>query len=522
MIPVLSRAEMRAFDAHAISDCHVPSLILMENAGRGAADVIVRDVLGGASEEHVGDRVRGARVLALCGTGNNGGDGFVVARHLLLRGAQVDVWLVGDAQKLTRDALANMDAFAGVGGRISPFTTEEPLASALVNADVVVDALFGIGLDRPLAGDFAKVVALVNAAPAVKVALDVPSGMDTDTGLPMGRAVVAQHTVTFAHPKLGHYTPHGAELSGHVRVVDIGVPAWLRSEASAVLLERNDVRALLVPRPVSAHKYRVGHVAVFAGSAGKIGASLLCARGALRGGAGAATIVTWPESADALDGRSLEIMTSRIDAGATLNETIDAALIGKRAVVMGPGFGTNDAARSAVAHVLATWKGPMIFDADALSMHAKCIEVFAAAEGRAVLTPHEGELARLLGTTSEAIAADRFVAVRAAAQMSRAVVVLKGAYTLIASPDGRVAVNGTGNAVLATAGSGDVLAGLVGALLCSLSPFEAACAAVHLHGAAGDAWRAAHADRGMLASDIADALPDVFGSFLSESARTSK
>lgn len=501
MISVLSRAQMRAFDAHAIDVCKVPSLVLMENAGRGAADVIERELLGGRPE--------GKRVVLVCGVGNNGGDGFVVGRHLLARGARVEAWLTGDAAKMTADCRANHDAFAGLGGHVDVVVPSafDPLRLALAGAEVIVDALFGTGLDRPIGDLFTGVVSFVNDARAKKAALDVPSGMNADTGAVMGSAVRADLTVTFAHLKLGHVTGQGAHLSGQVRVVDIGVPPSLRAEHAAGMIEPRDVRALLGARPVDSHKYRAGHVAVLAGSPGKVGAALLAAHGALRGGAGAATIVTWADAAVALESRVVEIMTSRIVDEGVVAEQIDAAVANKRAVVVGPGFGTGDRAREAVEHVLATFKGPIVVDADALTVHAGAITKLAVAAGRAILTPHSGELARLLGTSSEDIESDRFAAARAAASQARAVVVLKGPFTIIASPDGRLVVNSSGNPALATAGSGDVLAGLIGALSCTLPPFEAAWCAAYLHGAAGDAWKAKHGDRGLLASTIADEVP---------------
>jgi ADP-dependent NAD(P)H-hydrate dehydratase / NAD(P)H-hydrate epimerase len=511
VIAVLSRAQMRAFDAHAIELCKVPSLVLMENAGRGAADVIERELLGGRAE--------GKRVALVCGTGNNGGDGFVVGRHLLARGARVEAWLAGNPAKLTADCRANHDAFAGLGGRVEAVAPSalDPLRLALAGADVVVDALFGTGLDRPIGDLFAGVVTFVNDARARKVSLDVPSGMNADTGVAMGTAVRADLTVTFAHLKLGHVTGQGAHLSGVVRVVDIGVPSTLRADHAAALVEARDVRALLSPRPVDSHKYRAGHVAVLAGSRGKVGAALLAAHGALRGGAGAATIVTWPEAAVSLESRVVEIMTARIgeegaegaEPVASLVAAIDRALANKRAVVVGPGFGTGDRAREAVRHVLATYRGPIVADADALTLHAGALADFAVAGGRAILTPHAGELARLLGTTSEEVESDRFTAARTAAARAQSVVLLKGPFTVIAAPDGRLVVNSTGNPALATAGSGDVLAGIAGALAGSLPPFEAAWCAAYLHGAAGDAWKAKHGDRGLLASEIADAVPGV-------------
>ncbi len=516
MIPVLSRAQMRAFDAHAISVCKVPSIVLMENAGRGATDVMERELLGGRAEGH--------RVVIVCGTGNNGGDGLVVGRHLIARGARVEAWLAGEATKMTGDCRANYDAFVGLGGRVSTVVTSalDPLRVALAGADLVVDALFGTGLDRAIGDLFAGVVTFMNDARARKVSLDVPSGMNADTGVAMGTAVRAELTVTFAHLKLGHVTGQGAHLCGVVRVVDIGVPATLRAEHTAGVVEARDARAILRARPVDSHKYRAGHVAVLAGSRGKVGAALLAAHGALRGGAGAATIVTWPDAAAALESRVVEVMTARIgeeaasgvETAAALGGQIDTALVNKRAVVVGPGFGTGERAREAVRHVLSTYTGPIVVDADALTIHARALEDFAPASGRAILTPHSGELARLLGTTSEEVEADRFTAVRTAASRSKSVVLLKGPHTVIASPEGRLVVSSTGNPALATAGSGDVLAGLAGALACSLPPFEAAWCAAYLHGAAGDAWKNENGDRGLLASAIADRLPRVIRDLL--------
>jgi ADP-dependent NAD(P)H-hydrate dehydratase / NAD(P)H-hydrate epimerase len=513
VIPVLSRAQMRAFDAHAIEACRVPSLVLMENAGRGAADVIEREVLGGQAD--------GRRVVVICGTGNNGGDGFVVARHLFARGARVDAWLAGDESKMTPDCRANHDAFIGIGGAVESVALGQSLddvAESLEEADVAIDALFGTGLDRPIVEPFASLVALLGAMRAPSqpriAALDVPSGLDADTGVAMGAAASADLTVTFAHLKLGHVTGHGARASGPVHVVDIGVPPSLRADHAAGLVESRDVRALLGKRPLDTHKYRAGHVALLAGSAGKVGAALLAARGALRGGAGAATIVTWSDAASALDVRVVEIMTARISEGDALTEQIDAALVNKRAVVIGPGFGTGDSARTATRHVLLTYTGPIVADADALTLHARKIEDFAAAGGRAILTPHAGELARLLGRTSDEIEADRFGAAREAAARANAVVVLKGAYTVIAAPDARVVVSGSGSPALATAGSGDVLAGLIGALACSLPPFEAAFCGAFLHGVSGSAWQKESGDRGLLAGEIADGLPGVLAALL--------
>ena len=506
MIPVLSRAQMRAFDAHAIGACKVPSLVLMENAGRGAADAIERELLDGCA--------RARRVVIVCGAGNNGGDGLVVARHLMLRGADVETWLVGAYDRAPDDSRANLDALRGVGGVAREIAADvQPLRDAFSRspgASVIVDALFGTGLDRHLAGVHVEVVTAMNEAAAPKAALDVPSGLDADTGLPLGVAVRAQLTITFGHYKLGLLTPGGAHYAGRLVVADIGVPASLASVggASAQLLERRDVAALLSPRAPDAHKNSAGHVAVLAGSAGKVGAALLVARAALRAGAGVVTIATWADAAAAVDARVLEVMTARLDASA-LAPSIDAALAGKRAVVIGPGFGLDATVKRAVLHVLASFRGPVVIDADALTLFAGAPSTFTSSRA-AILTPHPGEAARLLGIATADVERDRFDAARRLALGSQAVVVLKGPRTLIAAPDGRIVVNPSGNAALATAGSGDVLGGIIGALACALDPFDAACAGVFIHGASGDAWATCGADRGLLASEIADGIPAIF------------
>jgi hydroxyethylthiazole kinase-like uncharacterized protein yjeF len=503
MKPVLSRAQMRAFDAYAIKQCSVPGLLLMENAGRGATDILVRELCDG--------EVRGAQPVIVCGAGNNGGDGLVIARHLCVRGASPIVFLAGDAEGVSGDARTNFDAWRGIGGEVQwlpPGTPLSTLREALARGEIVVDALFGTGLDRPIEGWLADVVHAMNASSGHRFAVDLPSGLDADTGAALGVAIEAKVTATFGHYKLGLLTPSGASLAGRVYVVDIGVPPSLVAHVggAAQRLEPEDIEAFLPPRPPGAHKTSAGHVAVVAGSAGKIGAPQLVAHGALRAGAGVATIATWPDAATAIESHVLEAMTARIDPSA-IGESLDAILRGKDAVIIGPGLGLGDDARIAVEYVLATWQGPVVVDADALTMFAGRPSVLLAAKS-AVLTPHPGELARLLGKTVAQVEGDRFHAARELVAATGAVVVLKGAHSIIASPDSRLAVSPLACPVLATAGSGDVLSGIIGALSCTLSGFDAACVGVMLHALAGEAWSRAHsnADRGMLASEIADSL----------------
>ena len=503
MKPVLSRAQMRAFDAHAIEQCHVPGIVLMENAGRGATDVLVRELCAGDAS--------GARVAVVCGTGNNGGDGLVVARRLAVEGARPVVVVVGDLAKVSGDARANLEGWRGLGGEVRELCAGAPLSvltDALGGAEIVVDALFGTGLDRAIEGVFADVVRAINASSAKRFALDMPSGLDADTGVALGVAVEATSTATFGHPKLGLMTPNGARLAGRMHVVDIGVPASLASHIGdlAHVMETADVARWMVARSPGAYKGSAGHVLVLGGSPGKVGAPQLVARGALRAGAGLVTIATGPEAAASIEARVLEVMTVRIDPS-KVAESLDEVLKQKQAVAVGPGLGLDDAARAMVAHLLAVWSGPIVIDADGLTMNAGQPDVFRQAK-KAILTPHPGEAGRLLGRPTAEVEADRYRAARDLGAATGAVVVLKGAHTIVASPDSRVAISPVSCPALATAGAGDVLSGIVAAMACALPPFEAACAGVMLHALSGEAWSTAHggADRGMLASDIADTL----------------
>lgn len=503
MTPVLSRAQMRAYDRFAIETCHVPGVVLMENAGRGATDVLARLL-----------PLDAARVVVVCGAGNNGGDGFVVARHLLARGVAVQVFLAGASEQVMGDARINHDAFIDLGGRFTELPKGSdlaPLERALDEAGVVIDALFGTGLDRPITGFLEEVIDRVNRASARRIALDVPSGLDADSGAPLGTCVEAADTITFGHLKIGLLTPEGARLAGNVHVVDLGVPAYVLSQVGHVasVIERGTVGSFIEPREANVYKHAAGHVLVLAGSPGKIGAALMVARGALRAGAGLVTIGSWPDAVTSIESRVVEIMTARIDPD-RIAGSLDRALTGKKAVAIGPGFGLDDAARIAVEHVVLSWDGVKVVDADAITHFAGRAEKLAGARGQVILTPHSGEIGRLVGKRAEEVERDRFGVVREVVAMTKAWVVLKGARTIVASPDGAIFINTTGNPALATAGSGDVLSGIMVALACALSPERAACAAVHLHGLAADLWRArTGADRGMLATEVADLMPNV-------------
>jgi ADP-dependent NAD(P)H-hydrate dehydratase / NAD(P)H-hydrate epimerase len=499
VLPVLSREEARALDRAASDRGGVPSLALMENAGRGAARAILSEY---ASAK---------RFLVLAGRGNNGGDGYVVARHLAAAGGRVRVLTTTDPDAATGDARTNLERFRDAGGSAEHVTEGSlgMLDAALAASEVAVDALYGIGLSREVEGVERAVIERLNRSATPVIALDVPSGLDADRGVPLGVAVRARLTLTFAHDKRGLCTPLGAEHAGRVRVVDIGIPAWLSSEAryGSVMLEAADAARAVVRRTRLSHKGSSGRVLVVAGSPGKVGAALLVAHGALRTGAGLVTIAPHPDAASAVEGRVLEAMTARVDAAApeaSLRELAEHA----DAVVVGPGLGADSVSTRLIRHFTTAFTGKVVVDADALSGFAGKAGELARSPGKLVLTPHPGEMARLLGVSIGDVEEDRFAAVGRAVEVTRATVLLKGAPTLVGAPGEPIAVCPAGHPVLATGGAGDVLSGCIAALLVAAEPWPAACAGAFVHGraAAGLANRRG-VDRGVLAHEVADEVP---------------
>ncbi len=509
---LLNRTQMRAYDRLATELCKIPSLLLMENAGRGAADILAGLIaLSGISEP---------RIAVVCGTGNNGGDGFVVARHFSYS-AHLKVYVAGDTGSIAGDARVNFDALPGCGispiavgtGSISQFTQE------IQNADFIVDGLFGTGLSRNIEGVEAQIIDAINAAKAIRIALDLPSGLDADHGIVLGSAIRAHHTVTFAHPKPGLFTPQGKNHTGDLHCVKIGVPdAKLLAETgfAAELIAAELFLPYLKPRDAATYKHRAGDILIVAGSRGKTGAAKLVAEATLRTGAGLATICTWTNALPALEKEVKELMLAELKPDA-IQTSLATALAKRSAVVIGPGFGLDESALIAVSYVLRNANVPLVIDADALTLCAQNLTDLKSSAATKILTPHTGELARMLGITSAEIEADRFAAVRRGAEITDAIVVLKGAHTLIATPEGRMFVSAEANPVLATAGSGDVLAGIIGACAAQMPPLEAAAAGVFIHAAAANLWSTkTQSDRGMLAGDIAALIPEILGQLLGD------
>lgn len=503
MQPVVTVAEARALDAAAMSELGLPGVVLMETAGRAVAAEVERE-----------RAARPGPVVVVCGGGGNGGDGYVVARVLAARGVDLTCVAAVDGEALTGDARVHRDAYVRGGGQVVAVLDERglpTLGAALARAAIVVDALLGVGLTRPVEGHLAAVIAAINAAPARRVAIDVPSGLDADTGATLGCAVDADLTVTMALPKLGLVGAPGFARAGRVVAVDIGVaPALLAAHPPrAALIEDTDVAAAL-PRPGAlTHKHRRGHVLVVAGSPGKRGAARLASVAALRAGAGLVTLAGPPDASGELAAPDPIMTAALVDAAA-----VTALARDKAALVIGPGLPDDDHGARWVAAALAAGR-PCVVDATGLAHAAAHPHLLDGASAPVVLTPHPGEAARLLGRSSADVERDRPAAVRALAERRRVVVVLKGARTLVC--DGRdprlvVRVVPTGGPALATAGTGDVLAGVIAALLAQgLDAPTAAWAGAYLHGAAGDQL-AVRLGTGVIASDLPEVVAVVAAS----------
>jgi len=513
MIPVVTAAEMRELDRVTIQELGVPSIALMECAGGAVAAAVLRLL------RQLRLPPERARTVVVCGAGNNGGDGLVAARRLHGQGVAVRVLLAAESARLKGDARTSYDSATRLGVPMVDAASEAALAACaadLDRGDVIVDALFGTGLDRELTGLPAQLVERMNAAPGLRLAVDLPSGLSADTGLPLGVAVAAEETLTLAFPKVGLASWPGVERAGVLSVADIGIPRLLADQHGVRLhlLERSDVRGLLPARATGGHKGTYGHVLAIAGSHGKIGAALLCARGAARGGAGLVTIAAARGTVRSIEGKVAEVMCAELapDEGALGAEThLDDLLVGKAAVCVGPGVPRTLGMQMLVLNLLESSSVPLVIDADALNLLAEAGEAgrraLKRAAGRTILTPHPGEAARLLGTDVPSVQADRVAAARKLAAVTSALVVLKGARSVLAHPDGSAFLNPTGTPAMASGGVGDVLGGLIGALLAQkLAPELALRLGVYAHGLAGEI-AAAGRPVGVLAGDVADAIP---------------
>ena len=515
---VVTAEEMKALDEKAVSECKIPSLFLMENAARGLADKI---------EEKI-SRVAGLPIIIFCGKGRNGGDGLAAARHFRMRGAIVTVAFfspIGQSQassRLSGDTQTMLTAWMSTGGTVYFFdaTTVETLEKKLSESRIIVDALLGTGLSHSVGGDFEKAIFLINKTRRTQgitvVAVDIPSGISADTGERMGASVEADYTFTMGLPKRGLFLREGLQCRGSWDIVDIGFPKALVAQANikVELMGPADLKGFPHARLLGAHKGTFGHLLIIAGSKGKKGAAVMASLSALRAGCGLVTTAL-PKSIDSISKDGMEVMTlplSETEEG-TLSLTAEKELINalakKDAVAMGPGLSQHPETVRLILNLITQIEIPMIIDADAINALATDLSVLNHRKGPVILTPHAGEMGRLLGVSSETVQKDRIGTASSFAQKWGVIVVLKGAHTLIVAPDGSVAMANTGNPGMATAGTGDVLTGIIGGFLAAgIDPLSSAIRGVILHGLAGDIACRAFGEISLIASDIIHKIPD--------------
>ena len=508
--------EIRRLDRVAIDDFGLPGIVLMENASQSIARAIFA---------HWPDWPAPRTAAILAGPGQNGGDGWALARILSGRGFRVRVYLVRPEGKEVRgDAAINMGVAEKLGIPIEIVDDQAGEPPVWEQTDLVVDALFGTGLDRPLKGPAERVLAAAGAAKAALgdrlriCAVDLPSGLSGDTGELWGPPLPADLTVTLGAPKVGLYLKRGPELSGHIVVGDIGLtpPMIERAEPRGRLTDPDELRPFIPIRPPDGHKGTFGHTLLAGGARGKTGALVLAALGAIKSGAALITALHPASLSSVMETKLTSAMTLELpedqpgELSAEAGDLILKYASGRQALGLGPGLGLNEGAEKTVLKVVAgAGSLPLVLDADALTHLAGRLELVKACLA-AVLTPHPGEAARLLGVTTAEIQADRLGAARALAERSGAIVALKGHHTIIAAPDGRFHLNPTGGPALAVGGSGDVLTGLIAGLLTNgAAPFTAAFLGVWLHGRAGD-LAAAATPRGLTPETFAAKIPSAW------------
>lgn len=502
---LVTSGEMASIDRATIEGYGIPAMVLMERAGLAVAGRILSDF-----------PMRKALILA--GVGNNGGDGLVVARELSNAGLKVQVRLIGDHNRLSPECKAQLEIITRLG---IPVSTTFTLMPRDLHSTVIIDAIMGTGLSREITGTAAQIIETVNSSSAPVVAVDIPSGVSSDTGQVMGIAVRAVSTVTFGLPKRGHYLHPGAEHTGRLYVEDIGFPSGLLADNAirSQLLDRHAMRILIPARPAYSHKGNYGHVLVVGCSEGKTGAGLLAARAALATGAGLVTLGIPESLAPSLYGAVREEMLLPLaddGHGALTTVALDALLQfletnKKAALAIGPGLGRNPATIELVLKLIGSCAAPMVIDADALYALSNQMTMLRTLRAPAVLTPHPGEFSRLSGNVINQTEQDRIGAAAGFAVETGAHLVLKGTPTVIASPDGSSLVNPLGSPAMAKAGAGDVLTGMIAALMAQgLAPMDASALGVYLHSMSAELSTEKKDVHSVLASDIINDIPLAF------------
>jgi ADP-dependent NAD(P)H-hydrate dehydratase / NAD(P)H-hydrate epimerase len=520
---ILTAAQMREADRFTIEDVGIPSLVLMENAGRQVV---------AAMEASYEERLAG-RVGVLCGRGNNGGDGFVVARTLLQRGIDAAVFVIGPLADVRGDARTNLDILGRLGVTVVEIADEQSWElhfSEISQCTLIVDAIFGTGLKAPVSGMLETVIADVNASDIPIVSIDLPSGLSADTPHLIGDCINAAMTVTLASPKVPLVLPPGEEHAGDVVIADIGIPYEVIEGLDGPrieLLTPEQLREIVEPRTADSHKGDFGRVTVVAGSLGKTGAAYLSAMGAFRSGAGLVTVATPSICLPIVASMAPEYMTEPLgeaDARTVTPAAIERVLeLTQDVIACGPGLGRSPEVGEFVRALLERATVPLVLDADAITVMSDDPGRMLGRDDRdVIITPHPGEMARLIGASIEDVQSNRVEVASDFATTHRVYVVLKGHRTVLATPEGRVYINPTGNPGMATGGTGDVLTGMIAAWVAQLLDAEAACRlAIFLHGAAGDLAEAQHGQAAMTATDLLDEVGDALTGLMTRKASES-
>jgi len=515
--------EMAEMDRTAIEVVGIPGVVLMENAGRGATEVMWR---------YFPD-LGGKRVAVLAGGGNNGGDGFVIARHLWQQRVAATVYLLKKGKSYRGDAKVNLDIIEKLGVQVEEYTDIKSLAGLkrkLAKADLLVDAILGTGLNAPVRGFYREVIELVNQLERPVLAVDLPSGLSATSGVPLGACIQATVTATFGLPKVGQLVTPGCVYVGHLEVVDIGLPRSVTeaAEPPRLWLEASDLAPLLRSRSFASHKGSFGHVLIVGCSVGKTGAGAMAGLGAARAGAGLVTLAVPTSLHGLMEVKLTEVMTEPLAetadqrVGTAALPRLHALLKGKQALALGPGLAVDEETVEVVLDLVEHCPCPIVLDADGINALVDRLDALKSARAPVILTPHPGEMGRLVKRSAEEVQNERLSLVQFFSEQYGVTLVLKGARTIIGGAKGRLAINSSGNPGLASGGTGDVLTGLIAGFLAQgLSPFDAACAGVYCHGKAADRIARRYGDRGMLATDLLLEIPVVLKSLAEQRVKKS-
>ena len=497
---ISTREIIRDIDKTTIKNYGIPGLILMENAGRAVSSVILSEFPKAKS------------VGIICGGGNNGGDGFVVARHLINSGKEVTTYLLKKSSDYKGDAKTNLNSLKKITRKVKKLNNN---FSNFEKHDVIVDAIFGTGLDRNIEGKFKKTIEFINSRRTPCVSVDIPSGIDSNSSFPLGAAVKAKITVTFIMPKLGISIYPGLVYAGKLFVADISTPKILEKNILYELTTFRKVKKILKLRTKNTHKGSFGHTLIVAGSSGKSGAAWLSAHSAVRSGSGLVTLAVPKSIHQVFEEKTTESMTESIEDSGSGKFSIDSLeqllkiIKNKSSLVIGPGISTSIKTKEFFLELLKKVKIPVVIDADGLNILSENLSTLKEIKAPVILTPHPGEMGRLLGTNSKEVQENRINLSKSFSKKYKCWLILKGARTILATPEGKVFVNPTGNPGMASGGMGDVLTGILGSLLSQKYSVEESCIlGTFLHGLSADIISETKGQIGITATDVAETIPE--------------